>query len=67
MWHRSKQPNWVRLLKQVELSKLEDLEYDVPRLRFKSYYDTVGNGICYDRPYRNIERSWKSHRKTQYK
>lgn len=67
MWRRSKQPDWVRLLKQVELSTFEELEYGVSRLRYKSYCDTVRDGVCYDRPDRNIERSWKSHRKTQYK
>lgn len=67
MYHRSNQPNWVRLLKQVEISEEDYHEYGVKRMRHKSYYDTVLDGIYYDRPMRTLQRSWKKHRKHQYK
>lgn len=67
MWMRSKQPNWVRLLKQVKESEFEYLEYGVEKIRPKSYKDTVIDGIYWDRPPRTLERNWKKHRKTQYK
>jgi len=65
--HRSKQDNWVRLLKQVEISEFEERVYKVKRIRPKSYRDTIDDGIFYDRHPRHVERSWKKHRKTQYK
>lgn len=67
MWTRSKQKGWVRLLKQVEQAEFEWEEYGVERIRFKSYYDTVKEGIWWERPHRTVQRSWKSHRKNQYK
>lgn len=60
--------SWVRLLKQVEISGLEEKEYNVRRIRYKSYYGTTFDGAFWDRHYRSKpNRSWKSYRKAQYK
>ncbi len=67
MYSRSKQPGWVRLFKQVEVSEEDYAEYGVKKIRFKSYYEQISVGICYERPGRWIQKSWKKHRKTQYK
>lgn len=68
-WWRKSRPNKnaLRLLKQAVVSEFEFREYSVKRIRFKSYYDTVLPTIGYDLPTRADQRSWKKHRKTQYK
>jgi len=68
--HRKGHSNsgWVRLLKQVSQSDFEYREYCVKRIRYKSYYDTVYDGVQWDHPYRTKpQRSWKTYRKAQFK
>jgi hypothetical protein len=64
---RSKQKGWFRLLKQVNESEMEFLEYGVEKIRWESHHDTLIDAIFYDRQPRTIQKSWKTHRKTQYK
>ena len=67
MWTKSRNnKNSLRLLKQVIASEL-DKEYDVPCLRYKSYIESIWPMVYWDLPARCQQRSWKAHRKTQYK
>jgi hypothetical protein len=67
MCTRSKQKGWVRLLKQINESEMEFLEYGVEKIRWESHHDTLIDAIFYDRQPRTIQKSWRTHRKTQYK
>jgi hypothetical protein len=64
-----KKLHWLRLLKQVEHGLDDYREYDVPKVRKKSYEDLLMHLGCYDYPHTDYvkNRSWKRHRKTQYK
>lgn len=67
MWSKSRNnKNSLRLLKQVIASEL-DMEYNIPRLRHDSYCGCIGPMVWWDLPARWTQRSWKKHRKTQYK
>lgn len=60
--------NSVRLMKQVEESEFEYREYGAPKIRYGSYNWTIYDMEFWDTaPRSNFTRSWKSHRKTQYK
>lgn len=68
MYKHKSNNSWVRLLKQVQVSEFEEREYGVKRIRHKSYYGTVHDGIWWDTPYRSKpRRSWKEYRKTQFR
>ena len=67
MYKRSKQKSWVRLLKQVNKSEIDFSEHGVKKIRWKSHHDTLIDGIFYDHHSRETQKSWKTHRKTQYK
>lgn len=62
-----KKLHWLRLLKQVEHGLDDYREHDAPKVRKKSYEDVLMYLQCYDYPHYNRDRSWKRHRKTQYK
>jgi hypothetical protein len=67
MWERSKQKGWVRLLKQIDQSEMEFREYGVKKIRWESHHDTLFDAIHWDGQTRTVEKSWKNHRKNQYK
>jgi hypothetical protein len=65
---RRSNKNWVRLLKQVKESNREYIEFGVKRVRPKTHYNVLKEGIWWDYPYSSKpQRSWKSFRNTQYK
>ena len=59
--------NLYRLFKQIKESKFEYLEYGVKPLRPKAYQEQIYDEIWYEHGFRCLQRSWKNHRKTQYK
>lgn len=70
MRHKSRSnQNAAKLLKQVEESEFEFRVYGVPKIRYKSYDGTISDLIHWDTPWRSDwrVRSWKKHRKTQFK
>lgn len=63
---RHKKTPWVRLLTQVNESQ-QHYNRDIPGIRSKAYQKQLSPLIrwnCYER---DPQRSWKNHRKTQYK
>ncbi len=67
MIERHQRSNTLSLHREVLTAKNDD---DVPNLRVKSYFWQTRRLAHYDAFNRNngqIDRSWKSHRKTQYK
>lgn len=71
MWRGRKSHSnnaWFRLLKQVQTSEFEYREYGVKKVRYKSYADTVCDGVMWDYPNRsNSARTWKTYRNKQFK
>ena len=67
MQYRNNKTCRAKLNRQVEQSQHDSREYGVKPLRFKSYYGQLSALSCYDGLDRNYTRSWKAHRKTQYK
>ena len=64
-----KKLHWLRLLKQVEYGKCDYREYDIPKLRTKSYEEPLMHLMFYDYPHGKYmdNKNWKRYRKTQYK
>lgn len=65
--NKSNYANWLRLLKYAKSSEIEMKEYGIKPLRYGSYYNQTIHHIWWETPFRRAQRSWKSHRKTQYK
>ena len=69
-WRKSRANRHVpALLKAVEKSRWERVEYDVAPIRHRAYDGVVYDERGCDFPARTNwrERSWKKHRRSQYK
>lgn len=68
MKSRFKQYTVNRLLKQVNQAEFEFKEYGAPKIRYNTHADILYILFEYELPDRaRGSRTWKRHRKTQYK